>query len=226
MFPANKISGTLIHLIYPILLSIVSLFVAFLIGDTLGFQNSEWVIIYLALYYCAYFIPMMIPNKHNVNDNTSGVATVMSIARMVNNDKVAFILFDNEEKGLLGSKTFNKKHSEVLKDKLIVNFDCVGNGDQIIFAYKENAEKLYEYDLLCKSLIPSGKFDVHYLPAKKCLGNSDYKSFLNGVGVMACKRGKLFKFYTDRIHTSKDTVADEENILFLAERMICLLEKL
>ena len=134
--------------------------------------------------------------------------------------------FDIAKQGYVNLLPVNKKHSDMLKDKLIVNFDCVGNGDQLIFAYKENAEKLFEYDLLCKSVIPSGRFDVHYLPAKKCLGNSDYKNFLNGVGVMACKRGKFFKFYTDRIHTAKDTVADEENIIFLAERMINLLERL
>ena len=227
MFPANKVSGMLVNLLYPIALALISLLVGFLLAGALGLGDTEAILIYFVLFYCSYFLSTrLISNKNNANDNTSGVATVMTIAGSAESEKIAFILFDNEEKGLLGSKAFNKKYSDILKDKLVVNFDCVGNGDQLIFVYKENVPNLPEYNLLCKSLIPSGTFDIHHLPFKKCIGNSDYKNFLNGVGVMACKSGKFFRFYTDRIHTSKDTVASEENVTFLADRMVNLIEKL
>ena len=44
-------------------------------------------------------------NRHTANDNTSGVAAVMELmARLPEEQrsKAAFILFDNEEKGMLG----------------------------------------------------------------------------------------------------------------------------
>ena len=54
----------------------------------------------------AYLIFMGVPNKKNLNDNTSGVITIFKIAnelKELNNSKVAFVLFDNEEMGLIGS---------------------------------------------------------------------------------------------------------------------------
>ena len=55
-------------------------------------------------------------NKNNANDNTSGVAAVMEImARLPQEqrNKAAFILFDNEEKGLLGSGAYARKRKAI-----------------------------------------------------------------------------------------------------------------
>ena len=168
----------------------------------------------------------MLPNKHNKNDNTSGVATVISLASEINDGRVAFILFDNEEKGLLGSKAYAKKYNSTLRDKLIVNFDCIGNGDQMIFIVKEGAEKLQTYKLLKDVTVSGESFEIHHLPYKKCFSNSDYKNFPCGIGVMACRRAKIVKFFTGRIHTSRDTVASSENVYFLADTMKEFISKL
>ena len=55
----------------------------------------------------------IIKNKNNHNDNTSGVLGVFSTASLVAKNpelrkKCAFVLFDNEELGLLGSSAFAK----------------------------------------------------------------------------------------------------------------------
>ena len=45
-------------------------------------------------------------NKHNANDNTSGVVTLLEIAGTLpenQRDKVCFVLFDLEEAGMIGS---------------------------------------------------------------------------------------------------------------------------
>ena len=46
---------------------------------------------------------------------------------------------------------------------------------------------------------------------------SDNKAFRNGVGVCALKKKKIIGYYMDCIHTSKDTVLEEENIALLRD---------
>lgn len=227
MFPANKLFGMLIHMIYPLVLAALSLALGYLIGGLLSFGDAEVMLLYLVLYFGAFFgTTMLKTNRHNKNDNTSGVATVMSIASETRDECVAFVLFDNEEKGLLGSKAFNKKHKQLLSKKLVVNFDCVGNGDQMIFIPKSGAEGLPEYDALRSVANSDDNIEVHYIPFKKSLGNSDHKSFPCGVGVVAARRGKMVKFFTGRIHTERDTVADSKNVYFLKERMLQLINRI
>ena len=103
---------------------------------------------------------------------------------------------------------------------MVVNFDCVGNGDHMIIMTKEKAEALAEYKIFKEAMSESDGFAVHFIPFKKSLGNSDHKSFPCGVGVVASKPAKFFKFCTGRIHTNRDTIAENSNIQFLADRMI------
>ena len=75
-------------------------------------------------------------NKHTANDNTSGVITIIESAIKLPKDlrdEVCFVLFDNEELGLLGSSAFAKEYKEYVKNKLIINFDCVSDGNDIFF---------------------------------------------------------------------------------------------
>lgn len=220
MFPASKTGGMIINLIFPIVMALLSLAIAFSAVSLLGLNESYAAVVYLVLYFGLFYCTTrMLPNKHNKNDNTSGVATVMSLASEIDDGRGAFILFDNEEKGLLGSKAYAKKYNSILRDKLIVNFDCIGNGDQMIFIVKEGAEKLQTYKLLKEACVSCKGYELHHLPFKKCFSNSDYKNFPCGVGVMACRRAKIVRFFTGRIHTSRDTVASSENVYFLSERM-------
>lgn len=227
MLPGNKVIGTIIHMLFPIAMALFSLLVAYLVGGALQLDQSEIMLIYLVLYVALFFgSTRLIPNKNNKNDNTSGVATVLSLASEASDSKAAFVLFDNEEKGLLGSKAFSKKHKEILKNKMVINFDCVGNGDQMIFIAKQEAEKLPEYETLKAIVLPNEDFEVHHLPFKKSLGNSDHKSFPCGVGVMASRKGRVIKFFTGRIHTTRDIVADIKNILFLKDKIKQFVEML
>ena len=107
----------------------------------------------------------------------------------------------------------------LMKNKLVVNFDCVGNGDQIVLILKDAATRLSQFDALKSTLISNEKYTVHYLQNKSSVANSDHKSFLCGVGVMACNKGSRVRFYTGRIHTARDTVANSENIYFLADKI-------
>ena len=182
-----------------------------------------FLIPYLFIYYILYFLLYRtFKNKNNYNDNTSGVAAVLSIIESMSEEqrgKAAFILFDNEEKGKKGSKAYYKDHKGAMKDRLLVNFDCVGNGEHIIFIAMKEAEKCGEYRLLQESFPARDGFSTYFYPIKGSESNSDYKNFPCGIGCMACRKTKSGLFYTPYIHTGRDTVAKNENITFLAEGM-------
>ena len=227
MFPTGKLIGTLYHLIFPITMALFSLFAAVFITVLAGIDEIYAPIFYLFIYFGLFYATTrMLPNKHNKNDNTSGVATIMSLATEYNESDVAFVLFDNEEKGILGSKAFSKNHKDVIDSKLIINFDCVGNGNQMIFVAKELAEKLPEYEILKATVTDDDGFEVHYVPVKKALSNSDYKSFNCGIGVLASHKVPIFKLCTGRIHTARDTVADSKNVYFLTNKMLGFVKKI
>ena len=61
-------------------------------------------------------------------------------------DRVCFILFDNEEKGLLGSKALAKKYKNIKQNKLVINFDCVSDGDYLYFFPTKAMEKGREHE--------------------------------------------------------------------------------
>lgn len=166
------------------------------------------------------------PNPNTANDNTSGVITLCElIAAMTEEEKskVAFVFFDNEENGLLGSSWFVKHHKkDDLKNKLMINFDCVSDGDHILFVQNKPALKTYGDAL--KSAFPNADGKTVYLEsASNTMYPSDQGNFPMSVGVAALKKKKFIGLYMDRIHTPKDTVFEEENITFLvngAKRMM------
>ena len=220
MLPRNKALGLLYHFGFPIVLALISVLIAFLIGGLLNLPYEVIIILYLIIYFASYYLgTRTFINKNNKNDNTSGVATVLNILEHNQGKDIAAILFDNEEKGLLGSKAYNEKYKDELTKKLVLNFDCVGLGDHIIFIVKNDAEKLDEYKIIKENFKEDKVFKVHYFPLKGSSGNSDYKSFKCGVGVMACLKHKSIGFYTSRIHTNKDTLAYPENIEYITKQV-------
>lgn len=223
MMPRNPLLGMTYAMSIPIILAFFSLGVAYLINLLLGNISTVWAILYVTIYFALFFGVMRRgANKNNKNDNTSGVAAVLSI--MAKNPKnAAYILFDNEEKGLLGSKAYNKAHKEMMKDKLVINLDCVGNGDNIITVAKPDAEKHPSYPALKDVFVSGNGYAVHHFPKKGSMSNTDYKSFPTAISVMACKK-KNNIFYTPYIHTVKDTEAKSENISFIADKLSAFAE--
>ena len=176
---------------------------------------SAFVISEIALISMLYFGPT---NKHNANDNTSGVVTLLEIARTMPENqrhKVCFVLFDLEEKGLWGSRSYRKKHREATDNQIILNLDCVGDGDYIRMIptakLKKDRKKLTSLYKACgymgsKSILLHEKGYARY--------PSDQRHFPYGVGICALRKNK-FCYYLSRIHTKKDTVLDEININIL-----------
>ncbi len=183
---------------------------------------------WLAGYFLFFFLFMSGPaNKHTANDNTSGVITLMEIMQALPEEKrneIAFVFFDLEEMGLFGSSGFASKHKKEMKDKLLLNFDCVSDGNTILFAVK-NAAKKY-IPALEKSFVSNESFTVD-IASKGVFYPSDQANFKAGVGVAALNYSKKLRtLYMDKIHTDKDVVFKEENIEFLTSGAIRLCDEI
>jgi len=186
-------------------------------------QQSAAAITFLLLYYGLLFLMMQGPaNKNNVNDNTSGVASVLRLMELLPEEargQAAFVLFDNEEKGRLGSKAFAVQHPQVKKNTLVINMDCVGVGEHLLIIAKNYARALGDPALLQQVFSPDGCVTPHFFPSSGITMNSDHKSFRRGVGIVACKRRKWVGYYTPCIHTRRDTRASDGNIEYLAQNL-------
>lgn len=161
-------------------------------------------------------------NKHTANDNTSGVATILQMLETMPEDlrnNAAFVLFDLEEAGLFGSSAFYSKHKKAMQDKLLINFDCVSDGDHLLFCIKKKARKWMPQ--LENAFASTGDKTVE-LCTKGFFYPSDQANFPCGIGVAALKKNRFGLLYMDRIHTKHDTVFQEENIALLARNSLLL----
>ncbi len=202
--------------------AVVDILAGLLISDVL----IRFWINYLAV--LTLFVLMLVgpANKHNANDNTSGVISVLEIAAsMPENlrDRVCFVLFDLEEAGVIGSASYRKKHKSATNRQIVLNLDCVGDGDEIYFfpgkLLRKDASKL-----ACLQKV-SGSFGRKSITVRAkgfAVYPSDQANFPYGVGICALRRSRL-GLYMSRIHTNRDTVLEVTNINILRAALISLI---
>ena len=182
------------------------------------------IVVYAVLGFCIWWVMDGPANRHTANDNTSGVATLLEIALSLpleGRGKVAFIFFDNEEKGLLGSSQFKKAHGKRMVDTLLINFDCVSDGDSIQFYPNKKLKQQEEtLDLLEQSFLSDGFKSVEVVRGFGFYP-SDQKAFPRGIGVAALHKS-WFGYWLGRIHTNRDTVFQAENIELLRRGALAL----
>ena len=219
-----------LYFLYQMLIVAVCFLLAILIGVGIGLLAGNGLIAGLFAYGAiwAILICMIVgpANRHNANDNTSGVVTVLEIARTlpeIHRKKVCFVLFDLEEAGLLGSASYRKAHKAQLERQLVLNLDCVGDGDHLMLfptkKLRKDRDKLASLYSACgyfgrKSLLLREKGFAFY--------PSDQMNFPYGVGICALHKGKL-GLYLSRIHTPKDTILEETNVNILRAALTSLI---
>lgn len=221
--------SVLVSVLYAFVLVIPMLLIGSVTGGFAGWifdDSSATSLFTLITYWAILFLMILGPaNKHTVNDNTSGVITLIELMNSMTEEERAqycFVFFDNEEKGLFGSSVFAKEHKKVMKDKLLINFDCVSDGDYLMLilnkkAFPEHSENLkaaFE-NVTEKNVLIESEKGIYY--------PSDQKNFKKNIGVASFKKSK-FGLYMDRIHTPRDTVMDERNIEVLTEGIIKFLK--
>lgn len=152
-------------------------------------------------------------NPHTANDNTSGVLLVLqAMQRLKDKPGIAYVLFDNEEKGLFGAQAFIKAHPQAAR-RFLLNFDCVGDGDTLLLTGTKGGMRMPQAKRLLAALeeiapryamkTVSGEFPKWIYP-------SDQMLFPRGTAIAALKGKRIL--YMDRIHTAQDTVLEERNI--------------
>ena len=231
MTPRNM----LVYLIYQLLLVVLVFAVAAVpavAAALLGVPEPAVLLIwYAALLLCLWWMMDGKANKHTVNDNTSGVITLLEVALALPQEQweqVCLVFFDNEEKGVLGSAAFVKIHKKEIAGTLMLNFDCVSDGDYIQF-YPAKALKKDEPTLKRLEQAFSSTADKT-VEVVRSFGfyPSDQRSFPRGVGVCALKKKPVIGYYMDRIHTGRDTVLEQANLALLRDgvlRLVNTIEK-
>lgn len=225
-----KPSNFFLFIVYQLLIVGVFFLLSFLVGFGVSFLTDDQGIIFWSAcvaYFCLLLLMMFGPaNRHNSNDNTSGVVTVLEIARSLPKnlrDKVCFVLFDLEEAGLIGSSSYRKMHKKATDTQIILNLDCVGDGDEIVFfptakLRKDETAMIWlskVYGQLGVKSIAQRKKGFDYYP-------SDQGNFPLGVGICALRREKWFGLYMNRIHTNRDTILEETNVNILRAALTTL----
>lgn len=205
----------------------VSLALMLLFSDSsLSYIGGLLCFEFLLIGFC-FFIIAGPANRHTANDNTSGVTTLLDLMTSMPEElrgEAAFVFFDLEEMGLFGSMSFASKYKRAVKSKPLLNFDCVSDGDHILFAVRKSASR---YAPLLKEAFPKdGRVSAAEVCTKGVFYPSDQTNFNGGIGVAAFKKTKNGLLYMNRIHTPKDTVYREENIRFLTEGAIRLTQML
>ena len=238
--PTNPTISILYQLLIAVLLVLPPFLISFFLSLGVLFAGGFWinsvhdtiVVFAMIIWYACFFLLCLFrvgmlyygpANKNNANDNTSGVVTLLEVAGSLQKNqrnKVCFVLFDLEEKGLLGSRSYRKAHRATTDQQLVINLDCVGDGDCLrIFPTKkirQDRRSISSFYRICgywgnKSLLIHEK-GLGYYP-------SDHKHFPNAVAIVALRKSKLGP-YLGKIHTCKDTVLDTTNVNILRAALI------
>lgn len=215
--PCNPV----LFLLYQILIVGAIVVPAILVGVLVGLLGKEFVAAAALTVYWVLLIFMIFgpANPSNVNDNSSGVITLLEIMRTLpenQRSKVCFVLFDLEEAGLLGSAAYRKKHKKATDQQIVLNLDCVGDGDHLMLfptgKLRKDRKKLTAFYKACgyfgKKSICIHEKGLHIYP-------SDQVNFPYGVAIAAFQKKKYIGLYYSRIHTPRDVILDKTNVNIL-----------
>lgn len=215
MIPTNRPVFFLMQLLIAlpmIAVCFIPMWVVSMLTDSLLWTELTLIVAYVLMMY---FLLAGVPNRHNVNDNTSGTCAVLTLMERFRNEKrddVAFVLFDNEEKGTLGAAALAKKYPALKINALVLNLDCVGVGEAMLFLAPKKAREDACYAGMEEAVAEASGLPVVFRPLEKSNFSSDQKHFKKGIGICACRKGKRMGWYCSRIHTYRDTEYDEAAI--------------
>jgi len=211
-------------LLYNVLICIPFILVMFVASFLIGLITDSFLVNYFGTLFAfvAVFVGVFflgVPNRHTANDNTSGVVTLCELISELSDEQrceSAFVFFDNEENGLLGSSFFRKKHKNLFLEKLVINFDCVSDGDNMLLVIDKNSKRKYG-EKLVKAFRDTDSKKAWHENASTTFYPSDQVGFPMSVAVSSMKHKRLFGLYMDRIHTNRDTIFDRDNIKWIVE---------
>ena len=224
--------NVVLFVLYQLVISAVILLPAVLLGIAVGWLTDSFFVgqlVFQILIWVNIALLLCGPaNPRNANDNTSGVVTLLEIAGTLpenQRDKVCFVLFDLEELGVIGSASYRKAHKARIEKQIILNMDCVGDGNEILLfptgKLKKDPQKMALLRTCCGIF---GEKRVSLFEKGLAVYPSDQSNFPYGVGICALRKGKL-ALYLSRIHTARDTVLDQTNVNILRAALTSLVSR-
>lgn len=225
--PCNPVAFILVQVLILIPFFAVAFLASFLVSFLTENTTLTFWVAYIACFGMLFLMMFGPANRRNANDNTSGVVTVLEImTTMPENlrDRVCFVLFDLEEAGLVGSASYRKMHKKATNRQIVLNLDCVGDGDHImLFPSKKVKADSDQMAHLRKIAAYCGKKSILVHEKGFAYCPSDQKQFPYGVGIMAFRKAKCVGLYCDRIHTWRDTILEQTNVNILRAAIISLI---
>jgi len=231
VLPFSKVLGMGISsLIGAAMISVIVFGLGFITGF-IGFNVETYSIIIdilpILAIVVAFSLLFAVKNPHNHNDNTSGCIGVYNVATIIQGypelrERSAFILFDNEEIGLFGSTAvakWRKKKYPEKKNSLVINMDCIADGDVLVVASRGKSIVKEEREKLAQFLSNEG-FEALQKKSSILGYLSDHANFSRGIMLSFARRSKLGGLYLPNIHTGKDRVWDLEQIGRLSESVV------
>ena len=125
----------------------------------------------------------------------------------------------------MGSSLFHKQFKKIMDEKLLINFDCVSDGDHMMVSASKAARADYG-DQLKEAFLPTEEKDILFTRSERTYYPSDQVGFKKAVAIASLHHKKLIGYYMDRIHTSRDTQFDTRNITLLCDSILRFLKNL
>ncbi len=177
---------------------ILILLIMFLTSALFGILGLNFVINLLLIIM---ILQLIIPNKNNTNDNTSGtIMTLLLAQKYKNNNDICFVLTDFEEYGLFGSLHFKQKYYS--KQEVVV-LDCVASGDEIAIINTSIKNKT-----LSNFFKNNSKYKIKTIKSK--IIASDNMTFgTKATLISSVSNSKFYGFHIPNMHTNSDIIFDE-----------------
>lgn len=214
--PTNVVA----HIIYHLLVALGLAALAFAISLAVSFPLQQpglmlplFLILAVALLGFSAYGPA---NPSNANGNSSGVLALLAAAQEVRgNQRVCLVFFDNNEKNMLGSSAFKRKHAEQADRRLFINLDCVGDGPHLLLIPSRQCR--WDAALL-DALQTAFSAEEHARLFTRGLQYypSDHRRFKFHVAICACRYLAGMGYYIPHLRTRRDTELQVENIQTLA----------
>lgn len=213
------------HVFYHVTAAVLLFAAAFSVSLAVCFpmDKPQWMLpmfIFLALMGLG-FMAFGPASRSSANGGDSGVLTLLALARGAAYDKrVCLVLFDNNERNLLGASAFKKKHMDAAAQRLFVDVDCVGDGENLLLLPSKHSR--WDGPLLdaLAEAFPEGEESkpvlctkgLHYYP-------SDNRRFKFHVAVCACRYLSGLGYYIPHLRTGKDIALRAENVVYTARSL-------
>ncbi len=223
--PTRPVTGTLYQALTPLLALIGSFLIA--LALTFPFNAPQLTLpIFVVLLFSALAYLRFGPSEtRNENDNGAAVAVLLETAKNLTpryRSNVCFVFFDCGAQANQGARAFRRRYP-VTKEKSILNLDCVGQGDEILFLpskYSRWNTELLDFinESFAELEMPAGKAvflktdGLVYYP-------SDNRKFRYSTAVCAVKKVSGFGRC---IAPRSSGAADEKNISILSAGLVKL----